>query len=79
EIRFAVNPNTREGHLSYYTPSRLNKEFPGVAVQSRLFLEQASVMPGASTEIGRLILLIALLMLAGEAVLAAFMGGGRRS
>jgi len=77
QILFAVNPDPREGELTYFSASRLKREFPGAEVQTALSLDE-SIVIGGSSEIGRLLLLAALLVAIGESVLASMLGGRRR-
>lgn len=78
EVLFAVNPDPREGVLDYVRGDALAKEFPGVDVRANLELDLGTATESKLSELGRFFLILVLLIVLGESVLAAFLGGRRR-
>ena len=69
---FAINPDPDEGILSYLSPGFLDEEFPEVKIQSELVLEAAAVVDSGVREIGRYLLILALIIAISESLLASW-------
>ena len=76
ELAFAINPDPEEGVLDYMNGDELASQF-AADVRESLELDSGEVTESNTSEIGRLMLLLALLAAVAESILAGRLGGRR--
>ena len=78
EVLFAVNPDPEEGILDYVSAAALQQDYPTVEIQTQVRLEKADVVEAGTTELGRFLMMLVLLVGISEALLAGRLGRRRQ-
>ncbi len=78
ELLFAVNPDPDEGVLDYVSAATLQQDFPKVEIQAELRLEKPDVVQAGTSEMGRLLMMLMLMVGISEALLAGRLGRRRQ-
>jgi hypothetical protein len=77
-VPFAVNVDPSEGDLRYINAGQLGQELPMAQILTQLEFDEPEELATGTSELGRFVLLLVLIVGILESLLAGFVGGRRR-